>query len=311
MSIELQDKHYSTFLINPFASERAYREEEIKAEEILNDFFSEHTFGTGIREFLFEIFVESQINLGRHKDFISEKSAYLSCHIDFQKFTLGDVDIRVKLLTNAVLFLFRYFSEKIPQSKGFNSSKLLEDFRRFLSDRQLLLTPDESKTFVKPFETTKFLFVRTTTSEVSDGNIHYDLNNLQDFLNNALWGKTFGNSIREFRLGYEISDFTGILKPWASTANLRRYSSKYKNLLVVKQLDYDKLKDLTQVEQFNMLKTNIIEAINDVDKMTKKPKDFDKNSFRTIIENALDRYRETQLIYDYQATPSKPRNEVF
>jgi hypothetical protein len=311
MSMELQDKHYSTFLINPFVSEREYREEEVKAEEILDDFFLDRSFGTGIKEFLFEIFVEPQINLGRHKDFISGKSAYLSCHIDFQKFTIADVDVRVKLLTNAALFLFRYFCDKIPQTKDFNSSRLLEDFGRFLSERQLLLTLDESKALVKPFETTKFLFVRTTTSEVSEGNIHYDLNNLQDFLNNALWGKTFGSSIREFRLGYEISDFTGILKPWLSTANLRRYSSRYRNLLIVKQLDYDKLKDLSQVEQFNMLKTNIIEAINDVDKMTKKPKDFDKNSFKEIIENALDRYQETQLIYDYQAIPSKPRNEVF
>jgi hypothetical protein len=76
------------------------------------------------------------------------------------------------------------------------------------------------------------------------------------------------------------------------TANLRRYGTKYKNLLVVKQFDYRQLKDLDDKGQFKILKEKILEAISDVDKLSKKPKDFDKEKFFDTIRNILTDYEK-------------------
>ena len=114
----------------------------------------------------------------------------------------------------------------------------------------------------------------------------------RDYINNELSGKTFGASVREFDFGYEIYDFEGYMKPRAETAELRRYGTKYKNLLVVKQFDYRNLKGKTHKAQFEILKLNILEAINDTDKLTRKPKYFDKVEFYKIIEKTLNEYQK-------------------
>ena len=116
------------------------------------------------------------------------------------------------------------------------------------------------------------------------------MNKIQDFLNNELSGKTYGKSVRQFDFGYEISDFQGCIKPWKATANLKRYGTKYKRILVVKQFDYGHLRGKTHLEQFNILKSRIIEAINDIDKLNRKPKDFDVVAFRSTVDNLLSQY---------------------
>src|SRR5437868_3970428 len=104
----------------------------------------------------------------------------------------------------------------------------------------------------------KFHFTITTTSEVKDHKINYDLQEIERFINTHLADKNFGSSIDEFYLGYEIADSKGKLKHYEQTANLRRYGRRY--LLVVKQFDYRELKDKNLKEQFNILKTKILEA---------------------------------------------------
>ena len=56
-------------------------------------------------------------------------------------------------------------------------------------------------------------------------------------------GKTFGKSIQKFDLGYEIFDFKGDFKDFRKeTKDLKRYGTKHKNLLIVKQFDYGRMK---------------------------------------------------------------------
>ena len=87
----------------------------------------------------------------------------------------------------------------------------------------------------------------------------------------------------------------GRLHLWPQNANLRRYSFKYKNLLVVKQFDYRELIDLNKKQQYEILKTKVLEAITDIDKMKRKPKDFDRSRFYIEMKNILEDY-ETKYI---------------
>lgn len=281
------------FLINQNKQDRSFESDEKTAADTFLSFLANKDYGQGIGLFRFDIYVEPKINFGHHHDTIYTGCAHLSAHIDYITFIEADTPRRHKLLLNSALILCRYLVEKVPLPKNFEASSLVKDYTLYLQSQSLLLTEEETSTsIIKIFDTTKFSFLITTTAEVKDKHIHYDLNKIEDYLNNKLSGKTFGSSIRQFNFGYEISDFQGYMKPYTQTAGLRRYGTKYKNLLVVKQFDYQVLKNKSHFEQFEILKRNIIEAINDVDKLSRKPKDFEKEKFVATIENILNTYQK-------------------
>ena len=93
----------------------------------------------------------------------------------------------------------------------------------------------------------EFKFVISTTWEVKDKDILYDLIEIQKYINNRLVGKTFGVSIDKFLFGYEIADSEGELPHRIETENFRRYGRKY--LLIVKQFDYRQLINKSGKEQ--------------------------------------------------------------
>lgn len=280
------------FLINQTKQDRPFTEDEKAAADTFVSFLADKEYGQGIGLFRFDIYVEPQINFGQHRDTIYTGCAHLTANIDYSTFLKADKTRRHKLLLNGALILCRYLSEKVPLPKDFNAKKLTIDYTNFLREKSLLLNDKEtSELIIKVFDTTKFNFVITTTAEVKDKDIHYDLMKVQDYINNELSGKTFGAPVKQFDFGYEIFDFQGYMKPWTQTAVLKRYGTKYKNLLVVKQFDYQKLKDKTHYEQFEILKQNILEAINDTDKLTRKPKHFDKTGFFRTIEKILSEYQ--------------------
>lgn len=268
-----------------------YKDEEKAAANAFMEFLADKDYGTGKQQFRFFIYVEPDVNIGKHRDFALGKGVQLSAHVDYEKFVSADSTQRHKYVLNTTLVLCKYFADKLAVPKNFDIARLIKEYTTFLNSRSLLLTDKDVDEFViKPFEATKFYFDVTTTSEVKDRDIHYDLIKISDYLNNQLSGKTFGKSVQEFVLGYEISDFQGYMKPSIHTANVRIYGAKNKYLLIVKQFDYQKLKNKTHLEQFNILKGKILEAIDDVDKLNRKPKDFDKQLFHGTIEQILTDY---------------------
>lgn len=286
-----KSKYNCWFLINQHMSRSLFTaDEELAVKSFLN-FLADKDYGKGFSIFRFDIYVEPEINYGRHSDAIYLDTAHLSAHIDNSIFISSDSAKRHQYLLNAALILCNYLVEKVPLPKGINGLALINDFREYLAVNSLLLTKEQTDgVIIKPFETTKFNFIITSTAEVKEENIHYDLINLKDYLNTHLTGKTFGASVREFDFGYEIFDFKGKLKPYEQTKDLRRYGAKDKNILVVKQFDYQELKNKTPIEQFNLMRSKIIEAIQDVDKLKRKPKDFDKAAFLSMIDKLLDDY---------------------
>lgn len=281
------------FVINQNNLARPFIADEEAAIETFVSFLADKDYGRGVRSFRFDIYVQPEINFGQHRDIIDPGYIELTANIDYSTFLNADQSLRHKLLLNGALTLCKYLSEKAPLPKDFDANQLTSDYENFLIEKSLLLDNKESSdSIIKLFDTTRFNFIITTTLEVQDKDIHYDLRKVEDYINNELSGKTFGASFRQFDFGYEISDFQGSILPFTQTADLKRYSTKHKRLLVVKQFDYQRLKDKTPYEQFEILKTNILEAINDTDKLTRKPKNFDKVEFYKAIEALLNEYQE-------------------
>ena len=281
------------FSVNPHQQKSRYKDLEQKAADIFLRFMKDKNYGDAVRVFSFHIYVEQPVNYGNHTDYIYSGSACGSAHIDKPFFDSISPDEKIKWMLNASLVLLKYLTGRMPLPKDFPATALVAGFEMFLSENQLLVDEQEARThIIKPFDTTRFDFVVTSTGEVKEKHIHYDLNDIGDYINNHIAGLTFGAAIRTFQFGYEIADSRGKLTHYAATRDLRRYSPRYKSLLIVKQFDYRELKDLPAAEQFGLLKSKILEAIDNIDLMPRRPKDFNKQQFYTAIESILAAYNK-------------------
>lgn len=289
-----KEKYRCWFFVNQHIFEKEFETFEQSASKIFLDFIADKDYGKGIGLFWFDIYVEPTVNFGRHTDNVHTEGARLSTHIDKQIFDNADDDLKVKLLLNAALLLTKYLAVRVPLPKGNNAEKLHNDFLNYLAKHSLLIQQIETdKTIIKYFETTRFHFLRTESAEVDKDKIHFDLSDIQDFVNNRIAGKTFGKSVTDFDFGFELYDYNGSLAAFLKeTENYKRYGTKNKNYLVVKHFDYSQIKNLDEKQQYQLLKAKILESINDYDDLKRKPKDFDKDGFYNIMESILTAYEK-------------------
>ena len=280
------------FLINQDQEKREFENLEKEASRIFLDFILGKDYGKGVGLFRFDIYVKPTINYGRQTDTIYNGCAHLTTHIDKHTFEKSTEQEKVKLLLTASLILTKYLAENVPLPKGFIAADLVNDYEKFLTENSLLINNVLDKKIVfKHFETTRFNFRRTETIEVDKKKIHFDLNEIEDEINNKIAGMTFGKSINTIDFGFELYDFNGGFANFIKqTESYKRYGTKYKNYLVVKHFDYSVVKDFEGKEQFDLLKHKILEGINDFDTLTKKPKDFDKIKFYETIDTTLTEY---------------------
>lgn len=287
-----KEKYRCWFLVNQHIFEKEFEAFEQSASKYFLNFIGDKDYGKGIELFRFDIYVEPTVNFGRHTDSIYSECAHLSTHIDKQIFDKADDDQKVKLLLNAALLLTKYLAANVPLPKDYHADKLHKDFAKYLAKHSLLLQQIETdKAIIKYFDTTRFIFRRTVTVEVDKNKIHFDLNDIQDFINNHIAGKTFGKSVTAIDFGFELYDFNGGFATFLKkTENYKRYGTNYKNYLVVKHFDYSQIKNLDGQQQYQLLKSKILEGLNDYDTLKKKPKDFDKKEFYDTMGNILTTY---------------------
>lgn len=287
-------KYECWFLINQHIFAKEFEEIQQKAINVFLDFISDKNYGLSIKLFRFDIYIEPNINFGRQTDSVYSACAHLSAHIDKQLFDKVSDDEKLKLVLNASLILAEYLEQRVPLPKDFNAKNLYADYKQYLKSQSLLLDQTETDcAIIKFFDTTRFHFLRTVTAEIDKSKIHFDLNEIQDFINNEIAGRTFGKSVSTIDFGFELYDFNGGFATFLKqTDNYKRYGTKYKNYLVVKHFDYSEIKNLDEQQQYRLLKAKILEGINDYDNLKRKPKDFNKEAFYNIIENILNTYEK-------------------
>jgi len=287
-------KYECWFLINQHIFAKEFEEIQQKATNVFLDFISDKNYGLSIKLFRFDIYIEPNINFGRQTDSVYSAYAHLSAHIDKQLFDKVSDDEKLKLVLNASLILAKYLEQRVPLPKDFNAENLYADYKQYLKSQSLLLEQTETdRAIIKFFDTTRFHFLRTVTAEVDKSKIHFDLNEIQDFINNEIAGRTFGKSVSTIDFGFELYDFNGGFATFLKqTDNYKRYGTKYKNYLVVKHFDYSEIKNLDKQQQYLLLKAKILEGINDYDDLKRKPKDFNKEAFYNTMENILNTYEK-------------------
>ncbi|MGB0918046.1 MAG: hypothetical protein ACPGU4_10675 [Flavobacteriales bacterium] len=303
---KVQERYRCWLFINQNERIREFEAVELETSEVFLKFLEEIHIEKSVELFRFSIYVQPQVNFGLQSDSYakSTRTIQLSANIDYDSFKQADNVDKVKYVLNAVFTLLEYMALQMTLPNDFDANEVKERFRKFLSKRQFLLSDQKRKEIIiKPFESTRFNFVTTTTREVDEKNICYDLVHLENHINNGLAGQTFGTSIKEFDFGYEIFDFNGEFADFLKqNQGLKRYGHKYKKLLVVKQFDYSKLKELPAKKQFKFLTEEVLQAIADVDLMKRKPKDFDKAKFSDTISKILADYESKKEITNVNKT---------
>ena len=109
----------------------------------------------------------------------------------------------------------------------------------------------------------------------------------EDFVAGELLSQSFGDSIDEFRFGFEIAE----LKEWGawftSMTDYMSYRPKYKTFISVGQLEWKEVKNLSTSEQLAMLGDALVSSIERIATAKRKPKDFDYTALAQAVRDIL------------------------
>jgi hypothetical protein len=135
----------------------------------------------------------------------------------------------------------------------------------------------------------EFEIKRTSTNEYFNGNIPFDLNDLEKFIASKLISIDFGKSVVKYFWGFELYRFNGRFADFYSNdVESWKYSRKW--LVTNSRFDWDMVKELNNEGFFKLIHFEMIQSISRVNNMKRKPKDFDYISFRETVDNILNEY---------------------
>jgi hypothetical protein len=117
-----------------------------------------------------------------------------------------------------------------------------------------------------------------------------DIKQLEHYFCQALQARDYGGTPEAFILGFEIAELEG----WGAIFTKRRgytgYSPKFRALVSVGQLNWPDVKDLSEAEQFKHFSAILLQAIERVGTMQRKPKHFDVAAFAADVILLLHAY---------------------
>ncbi|MBI2751049.1 MAG: hypothetical protein HYX43_17430 [Burkholderiales bacterium] len=114
-----------------------------------------------------------------------------------------------------------------------------------------------------------------------------DVPKFEDFLSNELNQLTFGDSVHEFAFGLEIAELNGWGPCFTKTRDYMSYRPKAKQFISVGQIEWQDVKGLAADAQLNRLKSALEDSIARIDRLARKPRDFDYARFGATVHNSL------------------------
>ena len=139
--------------------------------------------------------------------------------------------------------------------------------------------------------TIRFKFIPLQSSEV--GNLFYDLETIEDFINEELKNYNFGNDVKEFQLSVHTYVFNGPFFEFFNSLKDKKGFKKSNGILfATKDLNYAELKEMDQEQQLEIIKGAILEGIEDVKKIGARIRntDFEIDKLQQVVEDAITKY---------------------
>lgn len=109
----------------------------------------------------------------------------------------------------------------------------------------------------------------------------------EDFVAGELLSQSFGDSIEEFRFGFEIGELDEWGACFTSMTDYMSYRPKHKTFISVGQLEWKKIKSLSTSEQLAMLGDALVSSIERIATTKRKPKDFDYAALAQAVRGIL------------------------
>lgn len=114
-----------------------------------------------------------------------------------------------------------------------------------------------------------------------------DIAKFEDYMVSHLASQSFGSSVDEFIFGLEIAELEEWGRWFKETRNLTSYRQKMKQLLSVGQIEWLDVKSVPIDLQLSRLGTVLVESIERINTLKRKPKDFDVEGFSRAVQMAL------------------------
>lgn len=127
----------------------------------------------------------------------------------------------------------------------------------------------------------------THSRPAAQGRWWIDLTRVDDRITSAMNGVSFGDSIEQFHLGFELGDMKAWNAMFAKTRDYVSYRPSRKILLSVAQLDWAKIKLKPPEEQLANLSEEVLLAARRVGNLKRKPKSFDYEFFAEFVYIAI------------------------
>jgi len=135
----------------------------------------------------------------------------------------------------------------------------------------------------------KFEIKRTITVEFTDDNCKVDFNNLESFISEKLAEKDYGSSVVKYFWGFELFKFDGgFAQFFRNEIESWKHSTKW--FVTNSNFDWNVIKDLDEGKTLELVKKEILLSIGRIDKMKRKPKNFNYKKFIQDLDLILVEY---------------------
>lgn len=129
----------------------------------------------------------------------------------------------------------------------------------------------------------------TITNEFPDENFKVDLIKLQNYLVKRLDGKFYGESVVKFYWGLELFNFNGGFAQFFRN-DIESWKHSVKWFVVNSNFDWVIFNQMEEKKALILLKDELLNSVNRIDNMKKKPKDFNHNLLREDLNIFLMEY---------------------
>jgi hypothetical protein len=133
---------------------------------------------------------------------------------------------------------------------------------------------------------------RTITAEYQDKVNSYTemLNDLESFLNESFKTKSYGESVVKYFFGFELYKFDGPFAQFFSS-DIESWKTKSKWLVTNAHFDWSVFVNLNMDKTLKLIIEEFSKSIGRIEKMKRKPKNFDFKSFQKDFEVITSNYQ--------------------
>lgn len=141
-----------------------------------------------------------------------------------------------------------------------------------------------------------FEIKRIITIEYSDDHLKVDLNSIEKYISEKLEGNDYGTSVVKYFWGFELFKFDGGFAQFFRN-DVESWKHSVKWFVTNSNFDWNVIHGLSELETIKLIKNEMLSSIERIEKMKRKPKDFDYKSLIQDLDRILAEYINKNVVH--------------